>query len=100
MNSDIGKALSLTGTSNTWSTLDTISIKIGKRLVKKITPKELDDFMLQVGDKASVNIFHENQNRNFLNLFKNSEYVIIFYFIRAVLIFLFFPSKLAIPELL
>ena len=30
MNSDIGKAMSLTGTSNTWSTLDTISNKIGK----------------------------------------------------------------------
>ena len=52
MNSDIGKAMSLTGTSNTWSTLDTISNKIGKKLSRKITPKELDDFMIQVGDKA------------------------------------------------
>ena len=41
MNSDIGKALSLTGTSNTWSTLDTISIKIGKRLVKKNNTKRI-----------------------------------------------------------
>ena len=52
MNSDLGQALSMTGTNNTWSTLDAIATKVKKRLgIRKISPKELDDLMLQVGDK-------------------------------------------------
>ena len=39
------------GTSNSWSTLDAIATKVGKKLDRVISPRELDNFMIGVGDE-------------------------------------------------
>ena len=39
MATDIGRALAATGTSNSWSPLDAVASKVGKRLGRTITPR-------------------------------------------------------------
>ena len=50
MDSDLGAALAASSTSNAWSTLDAVAKKVAKRVGRKVTPREMDDFMIQVGD--------------------------------------------------
>ena len=50
--SDMGRALAACGTSNSWSTLEAVAKKVGKRMGQAVTPRELDDFMEGVGDSA------------------------------------------------
>ena len=50
MNSELGQALSQCSTSAQWSTLDAVATKVSKKL--KISPRELDEFMVSVGDEA------------------------------------------------
>ena len=49
MDGDIGSALAATGTSNAWLSLDAVAAKVGKRLGKMLSPKELDRFMVEIG---------------------------------------------------
>mmetsp|Transcript_1988 Transcript_1988/g.4829 ORF Transcript_1988/g.4829 Transcript_1988/m.4829 type:complete len:151 (+) Transcript_1988:78-530(+) len=53
MDSELGRALVATGTSNQWSMLDGVTTKVNKRLPKdqQVTPKQLDTFLKQVGDE-------------------------------------------------
>ena len=51
MESDLGRALSLTSTSNSWSTLDAVAAKVGKRLGRSVGPREIDDLLKSAGDE-------------------------------------------------
>ena len=50
MESDLGQALAATGTSNSWSPLDAVASKVGRRLGRSVTPRELDSFIRQAGE--------------------------------------------------
>ena len=50
MDTDLGRALAATDTSNAWSTLDAVANKVGKRLGRAVPPRELDDLMMAAGD--------------------------------------------------
>ena len=47
----MGVALASCGTSNAWSTLDAVATKVGRKMNSKVNPRDLDNFMVQVGDK-------------------------------------------------
>ena len=51
MESDLGRALSLTSTSNSWSTLEAVAAKVGRRLGRPASPRELDNLMKSAGDE-------------------------------------------------
>ena len=46
----LGKALLSSGTSNDWSTCEAVANKIGRKLGRKVTPRELDSLLLAVGN--------------------------------------------------
>lgn len=52
MESDLGRALAACGTSNSWSTLEAVAAKVSRRTGRRVTPRELDELMLRVGDAA------------------------------------------------
>ena len=52
MDSDLGHALAGCNTSNGWSTLDAVALKISKSMKRKVTPQELDTFMVEIGDEV------------------------------------------------
>lgn len=52
MDSELGRALAGCNTSNAWSTLDAVVAKVGKRLGRPVDPRDLENFMISVGDEA------------------------------------------------
>ena len=52
METELGLALADCGTSGTWSTLDAVAGKVGKKLGKRVTPRELDAVMLKAGKEG------------------------------------------------
>jgi hypothetical protein len=64
----LGRALSTTPTSCGWSTLDAVATKVGKKLGRKVTPREIDDLMLLVGDSEllSAGVWRTSFGRRFM----------------------------------
>lgn len=52
MDGELGHALAASGTSNAWSTLEAVAVKVSKRVGRTVSPRELDDLMVHAGDKA------------------------------------------------
>lgn len=50
LDNPLGRALAAASTSNSWSTLEAVAAKAGKRLGRKVTPGELDALMKAAGD--------------------------------------------------
>ena len=51
MDGELGQALKSCSTTNTWAMLDAVTSKVSKKLGRKVDAKELEDLMIQAGDK-------------------------------------------------